>query len=621
MTSTNLHTLVHIGAGAGNQLAEYQRLKLQKLVLIEPLPTQAKELRRLTADMPNAEVWELAVSCQANNQPATLTEYNLAQASSLHPATGLSQLFPGIKAVQQHQVTTITPQTLIERLQLNPEQTNQLVVEANGEELAILDSLLEQDQLSLFRHIQVSMPDIALYQSPHNPGELLPKLEDHCFDLLEVDNSDPDLPLWQLALNPTKQQLKVALQTLQQTQKAHQATADENKTQEQKLKKLAQELADSQTLQEQLQSSLDKASDEKNQAEQLVDKQAQQIAELKEELTKYKGYFANRKKQHEEAEETIAELKKNLADNNSLVNELRQQLQATQNSEAKLNSLEQKMEALLNNQSQQIHQNTNALGQHITKTLYNSTRQLEALMGVQQSLQYGDAPLSYNGWAIGADLALQLVQQIQQHNYDMIIEFGSGTSTLLLAKALLNKSINIPLQRHTLEHKRNGTAVGEYIEPTEQDLPQRIVSFEHDKHYYKQTLQNLRQQGLAQVVELIHAPLVDYSEQGSDYLFYDCKGKIKQLAQTLAGREAHILVLVDGPSSTQEQENARYPALPHLLKHLAAHKLDIILDDYHRGGEQQIAEQWRGQLKARSLHFTEASLPSEKGALLLNINH
>lgn len=664
MTSTPIHTLVYIGAGHGSQLPQYKSMPPARLVLIEPLPTHANSLRHI---YPNAEVWELAISCQHNNQPATFVEFNLSEASSLHQPSGLLQLYPGIKIVRQHQVQTQTPAAMMTTLNLPENETHHLLVEANGEEAAIVLELAQLGLLQQFKQVQVALHTTPLYNSELHAEQLPQPLQACHFELAEQNTDDPDthIQVWrfnelssQLAqqrdtlfaqINEQAQQITQLTTKLQQEQTKHTAAsrhADALKSQLAELKtqntEASKQLADLQQsfseaeglqLQKQKEIAALKASVENYQQVQqstqnkltaleqaLAEKQAL-LATSEEELTKYKSYFQNRKKQHEAAQQQITELTQQLSNANEQISQLKAQLQQQQQASNQLSALEQKMEQLFAGQAEQLRQNTNALGQHVTKTLYNSTRQLVALMGVQQNLQYGEAPLSYNGWAIGADLALHLVQKVQQHNYDIVIEFGSGTSTLLLAKALLNKSINIPLQRSALEHKRNGTVLGEYIEPNEQDLPQRIISFEHDKRYYKQTLQNLQQQGLAQMVELIHAPLVDYSEQGSDYLFYDCKGKIKQLAQTLAGREAHILVLVDGPSSTQEQENARYPALPYLLKHLAAHKLDIILDDYHRGGEQQIAEQWRSQLKARSLHFTEAILPCEKGALALEINH
>lgn len=219
MTAFPIHTLVHIGAGCGNQLPYYQELNLTRLILIEPLPGLARHLRQATASMPNTEVWELAVSNHTAPK-AELTEYNLTQVSSLHHATGLLTLYPGLKALQQHQVIILSPQELMERLQLNPDHSHQLILEANGEEQAIINTLLDHDQLSLFQHIQIIMSEQALYKSLYNPDELRKKLEKHCFELLEVDNDDPDFPLWKLALNPTKVMLKTSQTELQKNRQA-----------------------------------------------------------------------------------------------------------------------------------------------------------------------------------------------------------------------------------------------------------------------------------------------------------------------------------------------------------------------------------------------------------------
>ncbi|GGB46273.1 hypothetical protein GCM10011502_19540 [Oceanisphaera marina] len=666
MTSTPVHTLVHIGPGNGSQLPEYEIMAPARLVLIEPLPTHANSLRRLAASQLNAQVWEQAISCRHNNQPATFIEFNLSEASSLHQPSGLLQLYPGIKTLRQHQVQTQTPAAMMATLNLPKSETHRLVVEANGEETAIMLELAQLGLLQQFKQVQLALPATPLYINEQPTEQLPQQLQDCHFELMQENTDDPDIhvQLWQFnqhsyqreqqqhkltaTIKEQEQHLAQLTAQLQQEQTRHVAASNNadaltsqvtdlkkrNAESDQKLTTLQQSLGEAEALQAQTQKEAAalkeqcKAAEQAQQAAQdqlnllqqsLAEAQAQLVSS-EDELTKYKNYFQNRKKQHEAAEQQIVELTQQLSSANEQINQLTTQLQQQQQQQAgsKLGELEQKMEQLFADQAEQLRQNTNALGQHVTKMHASSNRQWQATLAVQHSLSFGEQPLQFSDTSISPELAQHLITLVQNNNYDLIIEFGSGHSTSLLARALLSQ--NKRWQGNGQLALHNGEPQTQLM-PSEHDLPKRVISFEHNKTFYQQTKQALQQQGLSQIVELVYAPLVDYSEQGSDYLFYDCKDKIKQLAQILAGREAHILVLVDGPSSTQEQESARYPALSHLLKNLAAHKLDIILDDYHRNGEQHIAEQWRSQLKARSLHFNEASLHCEKGALMLEINH
>ncbi|MGR7921050.1 hypothetical protein ACU6RQ_08065 [Zobellella denitrificans] len=589
MTSTNLHTLVHIGAGAGNQLAEYQRLKLQKLVLIEPLPTQAEELRRLTANMPNAEVWELAVSCQGNNQPATLTEYNLADYSSLHLAENLSTFYPGIKVTGQHKVATLTPSALLEQLQFPKDEQHRLVLEAPGEEIAIILALVQQKQLHTFSQLQMSLPAQPLFQSNNNPVQLEKLLLQEGFELSGKHNDDPDISIQIWKLNPLKPLIDVLNEQVE----------EQNCT----ISQLQQQLTEIQKQYQELQQQHRQASET--------------LANTEQELAKYRSYFSNRKKQHEAAEQRITELNQTLADANAQLATLREQLQNQQHSTGKLSELEQKMEQLFASQAEQLHQSTNALGQHVTKMHAGSNRQWQATLAVQHSLNHGEFPLQFGDASITPELAQQLVRLVQRNRYDLVIEFGSGTSTLLLAKALLSQTRT--WQQNSTAITQQGKGDNKPVLPSEHDLPKRIISFEHDKNYYQQTLRDVKHQGLNEMVDLVHTPLVDYTDPSEPALFYDCKNKLEQLASLFNGQEKHILVLVDGPSASSKQMS-RTPALPMLLNHLARHKLDVVLDDYHREGEQNSAEQWRLQLAQRSLGFTEQEWAGDKSALLLSIN-
>ncbi|WP_417604609.1 hypothetical protein [Oceanimonas baumannii] len=632
MPSASVHTLVHIGAGNGCQLSKLtSNAAPVRTVLIEPLPSHADGLRR---NHPNTEVWELAISCQHNNQPATLFEFNMSEASSLQQPSGLVQLYPGIKTVRQHQVQTKTPAAMMAELNLPEHESHLLIVEANGEETAIVQELAQQGLLQKFKQVKIALPITELYQNNYAPEKLEQKLISCHFELKQKNTGDPDVHIQQWHFNEFSYQLEkqrndlmrkltivtssangiqAKLSELESKNKDFYQKNQELKKEQEKTKELYQEnQKEIALLRESLKNTQRELETKKNSMREIKDRLESSEAEL----VKFKGYFQNRKRQCEESEHKIVDLEQQLANANVQISTLQKQLKA----EKRLIELDKKIELLFETQAEQQIKNINALGQHVTQMHSNSNNQWQAILAVQHSLSFGGLSLPFTEVSINPELAQKLIELIQTNNYDLIIEFGSGNSTSLLSRTLLNNLNTSKENKKLTVQKNNLTVTQSHILPSEYDLPKRIVSFEHDKYYYKKTTQQIYQQGLSQVVDLSYSPLVSYSEQENSYLFYNCEEKIKQLAQALAGRDAHILVLVDGPSSSQDNKNSRYPALPYLLKYLSSHKLDLVLDDYHRPIEQNIADKWRSQLKKHDLYFTETNLCSEKSSLFLEIN-
>jgi hypothetical protein len=142
-----------------------------------------------------------------------------------------------------------------------------------------------------------------------------------------------------------------------------------------------------------------------------------------------------------------------------------------------------------------------------------------------------------------------------------------------------------------------------------------IVTFEHDKLYFTKTQHLLKSRGLEQGVQLVHAPLIDWTEGDQAYLYYDCESTLRGLAEQYADRQLRILVLVDGPPGST-CTNARYPAVPCVFKAFARHQIDLVLDDASRPEEKQAIELWRSFWKKRSFRITENLISSEKGIYL-----
>lgn len=228
----------------------------------------------------------------------------------------------------------------------------------------------------------------------------------------------------------------------------------------------------------------------------------------------------------------------------------------------------------------------------ISQRLSNTTAQLEAYIAILNFLNSGSLLSGFHGWPISPDIGLFIITQMRQKQYDLVIEFGSGTSTLLFAKL----------------------AAAEHHTPLISDLlPQKIISFDHDTDYYRQTQKLLNINQVSQYVDLIHAPLIEWQENEQIFLYYDCETQLQHLAQQLSNKQAKILVLVDGPPG-DTCKDARYPAIPYLFKYLAEHQIDILLDDSKRPQEKEVIEKWRTFWQSKSIPiFDQQLLNFEKG--------
>ncbi|EGV15957.1 glycosyltransferase [Thiocapsa marina] len=162
------------------------------------------------------------------------------------------------------------------------------------------------------------------------------------------------------------------------------------------------------------------------------------------------------------------------------------------------------------------------------------------------------------GWTVSPEFAWWLFQYVRAEQPNLVIELGSGVSTVVIASAL------------------------------EKNSRGRLLAFEHEQTYLAKTAALLQAQGLADRVDLVYAPLRTYRFGDEAFRWYDIPWPILDTASAQCGAE---LLLVDGPPKATG-DMARYPAHP-LLKRYFAPSTCILLDDAGREEEQRIAARWR----------------------------
>lgn len=380
----------------------------------------------------------------------------------------------------------------------------------------------------------------------------------------------------------------------------------------------------------------DKAIDALSQKDKELTGKNDALSELNIKLTHAQGDLEEQKKWHathkERAEKYLAELEKSKS-----TAQKAQQLESSLNAQIKVNAelkdelstLKKQLDAAIestkvnNNALETIteqfkHMQQDALADlkskvywKIDKGLNNAVKQVESFIGVQRFLEKGEISMEFHGWPISSDIALFLLGQIKERGYDLIIEFGSGTSTQLFAKAMEFKGTQ---QSKTVDVSSLETSDSAAIR-----INGSVVTFEHNKKYFEKTQNQLKQKELLSFVNLVHAPLIDIESDGENFLYYDCETELNNIASKFAKHSAKILVLVDGPPGSTGPL-ARLPALNKLLNALGHHQLDIVLDDSNRAEEKTIIAKWKETLESRFVPFEEEEIPCEKGAYVLRLN-
>lgn len=185
--------------------------------------------------------------------------------------------------------------------------------------------------------------------------------------------------------------------------------------------------------------------------------------------------------------------------------------------------------------------------------------QLESLSWLQRRLAIKGQLPPLRGWATSPDVLLRLHAHIMAIRPKMIVEFGSGASTLVIADAL----------------RQNGTG--------------KLISIEHSDHYGAQTLATLQAEQLEGWVDLRIGELEAW--EGEHLNPEDAeKPSCWYSVSLLKGLEQVDLLWVDGPPGATCLFS-RYPALPALADKLSLNA-EVWMDDTIRQEEKDICERW-----------------------------
>ena len=202
-------------------------------------------------------------------------------------------------------------------------------------------------------------------------------------------------------------------------------------------------------------------------------------------------------------------------------------------------------------------------------------QQIESMFSMFSVLELNRPLPPMRGYAVRPDFGNLLIRAIYEHRPRLVVEAGSGTSTILIAYCL----------------KQLGTG--------------RLVALEHVSDFAIASRRELASHGLQDVAVVRHAPLRQLEIRGRACRWYDPE-QVRDLAVV-------DMVVVDGPPA-HVSPLARYPAVPLLFPVLRDGAV-IVLDDGKRRDERETVRLWKQEYGCLEVEHPD----TEKGATVLRL--
>lgn len=246
---------------------------------------------------------------------------------------------------------------------------------------------------------------------------------------------------------------------------------------------------------------------------------------------------------------------------------------AQQQTSARLARLEQAIDECSQHLLGEADRLRDALSDVVDARLGSTESLLESTIGLQAAL----GPLTLppmRDWASSPDYQSYLYRLVRALRPSLVVECGSGVSTVVVAAALAS-----------LQHGS-------------------LVSLEHDEWNANRTRSWLVERGLEEHADVLLAPLGEHTELSPPQLWYT-HSWLDQSPE-----EIDLLIVAGPPNQTESR--ARFPALPVLRERLRADGI-IVLDDARCHDERDTLVAWNDMMADHSLRL----LPHVKGTGVL----
>ena len=198
-----------------------------------------------------------------------------------------------------------------------------------------------------------------------------------------------------------------------------------------------------------------------------------------------------------------------------------------------------------------------SIRKEVRRQSQSTYRRIESLLWLKDALMLRWHLPPTGGWAADPDFLLHVHELIRERQPGLVLELGSGVSSVVIADAL----------------RQVGAG--------------RLVTLDHLEEFANITAAFLKRENLTSYAEVRLAPLTAVATPSGETPWYDPK-KVADLSEI-------ELLIVDGPPAKTAKQ-VRYPALP-VLQDRLANGCCILLDDAGRKDEQAILARWGDELR------------------------
>lgn len=229
---------------------------------------------------------------------------------------------------------------------------------------------------------------------------------------------------------------------------------------------------------------------------------------------------------------------------------------------------------LQNNQHEALCHYIRRVDQGSHRTAATLTAELHAMYSILQ--RFPECTLPTSSWSMRFSNLQKVVQLLDKNKPQVVVELGSGISTICIAAWL----------------RQHGSG--------------RLLSFDHDSQWAAATRHELLRQDLGEYAHLHVAPLAAQDVGGHSCTWYNLDPYDKEL------RNIDMLIVDGPPAGESADDNSRLAAGIYFGSRLAK-EATVLLDDSKRPGEKTIADDWASRLPG----FSCASHNSLTGLLVM----
>ena len=206
-----------------------------------------------------------------------------------------------------------------------------------------------------------------------------------------------------------------------------------------------------------------------------------------------------------------------------------------------------------------------------------SYKQLEILIPLFNDLKITKRLPNTRGYAASPDYIYKIKETIEKNNPSLILEAGSGVSTIIAAYCI----------------KKTGKG--------------KIISLDNSEKYAKQTRDELKKHNLTKYADVIYAPLKKQKiNKNLSLTWYDLS--------EIGFKENIDLFIIDGPPiNSKRSKLPRYPALPFMIDKIKFGST-IILDDARRKNEQETIKLWKNEYDFFEYNYLD---DNDKGIMII----